>query len=317
MDIVTQDMIVALMEIENSDKPAPWNKPWSGTGKYVVMGANKFSVTNDPRNIGSPKRVYSHVLNWHILDIVSRGKGYKTNFWITPDRIKKVGATLKKGSKCVSIFKILENGAISPQPLHHIEEVKEFEHSLGLSVIKGKSPEKQHFVNAKKFAKKLKSKMNFHKGGEYAYYHPLSDIICMPCIEAFVEGARECGKDEKNAEAHYWATFFHESIHWTGHRNRLKRFSDWNNSKEINREHYPKEELVAEMGAAFLCARFSIRNELQHLSYIKHWIDVLNSGGKGKTHPLIKANQDASKATKYLIDLVAGRKKSGKEEMMF
>jgi len=104
-------------------------------------------------------------------------------------------------------------------------------------------------------------------GGNRAFYRPAMDAVQMPPIEAF-----------RDAES-YYATLAHELTHWTGHETRLPR--DFG-GKRFGSEGYALEELVAELGAAFLCADLELALEARedHASYIAHWLSVLKSDSR-------------------------------------
>ena len=74
----------------------------------------------------------------------------------------------------------------------------------------------------------------------------------------------------------YYATALHELTHWTGHKDRLAR----NFTGRFGDSAYAFEELVAELGAAFLCASTGIDGQLQHESYIASWLKVLKHDKK-------------------------------------
>jgi len=99
-------------------------------------------------------------------------------------------------------------------------------------------------------------------GGDKAYYAPRPDIIQLPAPESF-----------RDAES-YGATKAHELTHWTSHSQRLAR--DFG-GKRFGDTGYAREELVAELGAAFLCADLGITPDPRegHASYIAHWLKVL------------------------------------------
>lgn len=316
---VTQQIIDDLNKFEESGDTPRWNKPWSGTGEYVIMGGKKHSITLNPYNIISPGRTYHFVFNWFILNFVRYSRKYKTNIWITPKRVKMLGATYKKSAYAVPILKFTNTGARVAQLLVHVEEIENFERSLGMKIVERKKTEeskKYNFARAKDFGKTfqkvLENKKLFIEGTDEAYYDFFSHTVHMPYEDAFDERAREDSKIENEAEANYWATFFHECIHWTGKK--FKRFdafllSQFKKKNKDVRVHRAEEELVAELGSAFLCSYLGIHNKLQHPQYIKGWIDVLNSGGRNEYHPLLIAQQHANEAVKYLIDLVAEQKR--------
>ena len=123
-------------------------------------------------------------------------------------------------------------------------------------------------------------------GGDSAYYSPRLDIIQMPQPEAF-----------RDAES-YSATKAHELTHWTAHESRLKREFG---AKRFADTGYAREELVAELGSAFLCADLGITPEPRedHASYLAHWISVL----KEDKRAIFAAAAHAQKAVDYLHGL--------------
>lgn len=96
-------------------------------------------------------------------------------------------------------------------------------------------------------------------GGNRAFYSPSEDLIQLPPETWF---------DEPDS---YYAVALHELVHWTGHPRRLSRVL----GRRHGIEAYAYEELVAEMGAAFLCAHVGIPARLEHASYIDSWLDSL------------------------------------------
>ena len=128
--------------------------------------------------------------------------------------------------------------------------------------------------------KNLELKGGVSLGGDRACYIPSKDAICLPKDSAFT--------DENERES----TKAHEGIHATGAKHRLDR----------NKPSYAYEELVAELGAAMVCASLGVPlDKLQHTSYIQSWLKHL----KDDTSFVFKAAADASKAVKYLTREVA------------
>jgi antirestriction protein ArdC len=101
-------------------------------------------------------------------------------------------------------------------------------------------------------------------GGDVACYVPSADLIRMPHAGAF------------DSMANYYATMFHELTHWTGAKHRCDR----DLSGRFGNSEYAFEELVAELGAAFLCADHSIQGDLRHAGYIDHWIKCLRENDR-------------------------------------
>ena len=124
---------------------------------------------------------------------------------------------------------------------------------------------------------------DIREGHGEAYYVPSRDFISMPAFEAF-----------KGAD-HFYGTVFHELTHWTAHGSRLDR--DLKN--RFGSREYGAEELVAELGAAFLCAEFGFDGDLRHAGYIGNWIELL----KADKRAFFTACSQASKAADYLRGL--------------
>lgn len=128
-------------------------------------------------------------------------------------------------------------------------------------------------------------------GGTRACYMPQRDVIQMPLLDAF--------KDTKtySAAAGYAAVLLHEAIHWTGHPTRLDRISL---NKEDNKAEYAFEELVAELGASFLCADHGIMyNGIEdHAGYIASWLRHLRNDNKA----IFRASTQASNASQLISE---------------
>lgn len=124
---------------------------------------------------------------------------------------------------------------------------------------------------------------DIHEGHGEAYYVPSQDFISMPAFGAF-----------KGAD-HFYNVAFHEISHWTGHKSRLDR--DLKN--RFGSREYAAEELIAELGAAFLSAEFGFDGDVRNAGYIGTWIDLLKSDKRA----FFTASSKASKAADYLRGL--------------
>ena len=120
-----------------------------------------------------------------------------------------------------------------------------------------------------------------------AFYHPKDDYISLQDKNTF-----------RSAEA-YYSTLFHEMIHSTGHETRLNSFDSKTYHRPFASNDYSKEELIAELGNAYLCAEAGIANtELENnAAYIQSWLKVLKDDKK----LLFSASSQAIKATKYIL----------------
>ena len=123
-------------------------------------------------------------------------------------------------------------------------------------------------------------------GGNMAYYSISTDHVQMPPFEAF-----------RGPES-YYATLAHEMTHWTRHKSRLDREFG---RKRFGDEGYAMEELVAELGAAFLSADLDLVPDVRedHASYIDHWLKVL----KQDKRAIFTAASHAQRAADFLHGL--------------
>lgn len=139
------------------------------------------------------------------------------------------------------------------------------------------------------------SGIEFRVGGNQAFYVPSQDYVQVPPQPAFVE------------QINYYRTCLHELAHATGHRSRLNR-------KLVNSfgsKDYAREELIAEMGSAFLCAALGIVPTVRHADYLGRWLDVLRedlsedpavrgtAGPRGRA--IFRAASAASRAADWLL----------------
>ncbi|MEL4016932.1 ArdC family protein [Dryocola clanedunensis] len=128
-----------------------------------------------------------------------------------------------------------------------------------------------------------------HRVQSQAYYQPATDRVMMPHPLQF-----------ESREA-YYATLLHELTHATGHPSRLNRTGIANTGAEG--EAYAMEEMVAEMGSAFLCAHCGIEGRLQHASYISYWLALLRQD----KHAVIRASGMARNACEWLFNTTPQR----------
>jgi antirestriction protein ArdC len=128
-------------------------------------------------------------------------------------------------------------------------------------------------------------------GGSRAYYRPSTDSIQLPPRESFV------GSPTSTPAESYYSTLLHELTHWTSQERRCNRQL----GKRFGDNAYAMEELVAELGAAFLCADLGITDEPRpdHAQYLEHWLTVMKSDKKA----IFTAASKASEAAAFLAAL--------------
>lgn len=268
----------------------PWVKPWSAgkEGRNVLLPL---------RATGEPYRGINILLLWD----AAIEKGYTANTWMTFKQAETFKAHVKKGEKGTNIvYADRATRAATNEAGEEVENHYSFLRSFvvfNVEQIEGlpdrfleppaprdESQTLEFIEEAETFFAKTGAEI--HHGGNRAFYSPGRDIIQIPHLQAF-----------NDAES-YTATKCHELIHWTGHRNRLDRGL---NSSRFGDEAYAFEELVAELGAAFLCCELGIYPEPRedHAAYLASWLKVL----KGDKKAIFAAAGLAMKSLDHLTGL--------------
>jgi antirestriction protein ArdC len=261
---------------------APWIKPWSAT-----PGANT------PCNAVS-NRPYSGcnvVLLW-----MAQAAGYRSPRYLTFRQAMELGGHVRKGEHGTKVYFVkqleMRDGADDEPSTRLVPMMREYtvfnvDQCDGLpdNVAIGKpmrvrNPDARDDL-ADGFLRSTGA--DIREGHGEAYFVPSRDFISMPAFGAF-----------KGAD-HFYGTAFHELTHWTGHKSRLDR--DLKN--RFASRNYAAEELIAELGAAFLCAEFGFDGDLRHAGYIAHWLDLLRADKRA----FFTACNRASKAADYLRGL--------------
>ena len=272
-EIVTQRIIEKL-----EAGVAPWRKPWTGSN---TLGAHASFVTRKPyRGINA------------FLTAVS---GFECPYWLTFKQVKDMGGSVIAGAKATPIVyfnkgeKENAEGEKSTYAFLRYYSAFNLEQTTGIEYPKPEKvqgPEFQPIETAQAIvsATQLRSEIR-HAGGQ-AYYSPRLDVITMPIPESFTS-AQE-----------YYSTLFHEMTHATGHESRLARGLE--SVAAFGTPDYSKEELVAEMGAAFLCAEAGIANATldNSAAYLAGWIKVL----KGNPKLIVSAAAQGQKAAEYILN---------------
>jgi antirestriction protein ArdC len=135
------------------------------------------------------------------------------------------------------------------------------------------------------------TKVCIRHGGERAYYHTRDDFIQMPDERLFRGSQYGTPKED------YYCVLAHEVTHATAHPSRLNREL----GKRFGDRQYQAEELVAELGSAFLCAELGISPQprLDHAQYLKHWLEMM----KEDKRAIFTAAARAQEAVDYLMSL--------------
>lgn len=278
-EIITERFTKALDE-----GTIPWRKPWNTCN---ILNQSLF-------NMGKAYRGINQLLTWTMA--------YESPYWGTYKQYSEVGANVKAGERALPIvfFKFLESktkvdskGRPVKIPLMRYFSVFNVSQVENLKIDQAKLfPTRTNEFNpierAEEIVKHNPKACPIEYGHQRACFFPSHDKIQMPSKESF-----------KSPEE-YYATLFHELIHSTGHESRLDRKST--NKDEFNEydHRYSFEELVAEIGSAFLCAEIGISQAVleNQAAYIQNWSKVL----KKDAGMVIKAAQQAQKAVDFILN---------------
>ena len=269
-DDVTNSIIA---ELENG--AAPWVKPWSATLKET------------DRNAVSGKGYRG--VNRLILAMSSMANGNSSNVWASFKQWQALGGQVRKGSKGTKIvFYSPVNTTDSSTGEEKSYALLKSYYVFNASQIDGIDFDSQEVEETRQFTPHeeceslmVRTGARISHGGDSAFYMPSQDRIQLPHKVSF-----------QNPES-YYATALHELTHWTSDKARCDR--DLSKGKFGNSE-YAFEELVAELGAAFLCQDLGIKGELRHAGYIGHWLKAL----KNDSRAIFKASALAQKSSDYL-----------------
>lgn len=233
-----------------------------------------------------------------------QAKNYTSNEWATYKQWKSIDASVRKGEKSSKIifYKTLikseENNNAEQEevkiPMLRVYNVFNADQIDGYRADEeAKEPVKDNVKSIEPidlFCKETGAIVK-HDGCR-AYYDTNQDYINMPMKTLFQDTI------QANATDNYYATLLHELTHWTGAKHRLDRFDKDITDNNTVKEKYAFEELVAELGSAFLCAQHGITQiqPVHHAIYVKSWLTSLK---ENKSY-IFKASAQASKAVKYL-----------------
>lgn len=263
----------------------PWHKPWTVSGNGM------------PRNMKSLKPYRG------INSILLAGL-YASPFWLTYRQAEEMGGNVKKGEKASLVVywnwidvedKKAKKGEettgrkipfLRYYHVFNVEQCEGLEEKVAAAKTKcGLDETKRAFSvieEAKAIVETMPNCPPINHGRGRAAYSSSLDNIMMPEPEEF------------DSPEHYYGTLFHELVHSTGHQSRLNR----DLGGTFGTERYGKEELVAEMGAAFLSALCGITDRLldNSAAYLANWIAAL----KGDAKLAVCAAQAAQKAADYI-----------------
>ena len=260
----------------------PWQKPWQSFGM--------------PRNY-----VTGHVytgINAFLLHFLSEG----LPLFMTFQQAKKMGGNIRKGAKGFPIifYNVIEKEKKGGQPgekeripfatystVFNVADVE----NVNLILPEGVEAQHQPLEAAEAIVGSWAERPDIKHLDQRAYYVPALDYVNMPIFSSFT-----------TAEA-YYQTLFHELTHATGHPSRLNRADLAENMKVKGASGYAREELTAEMGAAFLCGAAGISTqaiEENTVAYLQYWVAQLKADKK----LIVQAASHAQKAANLILGII-------------
>ena len=276
---IITDKVVGLLE----QGTVPWKKPWKG-------GA-----------AGMPKNAVSHKpyrgVNVFMLSITADSMGYNSSYWLTYKQAESLGGNVRQGEKStlVVFWKWLEKEQTDPEtgqkrteniPMLKYYRVFNADQCENITIpnvpIEDNEPlDFEPIAACENIVDHMPHRPEItHSGQAQAYYRPSADLVHMPEKEKFM------GVEE------YYSTLFHELTHSTAHESRLDR-KDSEKLAAFGSADYSKEELVAEMGAAFLCGYVDIENKTidNSAAYIQGWLKRLRNDKRLVVHAAAQAQK--------------------------
>ena len=259
----------------------PWHRPWS-----VDPNAR---VSKPLRENAVPYQGINVLILWG----AAIDAGYASPFWMTYRQASSIGAQVRRGERATHIVfaktaKKKERDDLGQEveaiiPVRRVYAVFNADQIDGLPEkyvpeVPDVNPEERDAA-CEAWFERLGIEIRY--GGERAYYAPGPDRIQMPPFETF------------ESTASFMSTLAHESIHASGHRDRLDRLRG-----RLDERARAREELVAELGSAFLCADLGIASSprADHASYIASWLELL----KDEPRAVFDAATQAQQAVEFL-----------------
>jgi antirestriction protein ArdC len=264
----------------------PWVQPWTSGNQLSPLGL--------PIN-GLTRRSYSGInilLLWSALE----ERGSASPYWVTFKQCIAMGGSVRKGEKGTHVYfadKFVpqkekaraekdgdEAASIAFLKRYTVFNAEQCE-GLPKGLIATPEPKAERQIVPEAEALIAATGADFRICGDQAFYVPSEDFIRIPHQTAYPD------------EINWYRTAFHELGHWTGHKSRLDR----NLTTKFGTADYAREELVAELATAFVCASLGIVPTVRHADYIGNWLQVLKEDAKA----IVRAASLASKASDFIL----------------
>ncbi|MBS1918269.1 MAG: DUF1738 domain-containing protein [Bacteroidetes bacterium] len=256
--------------------------------------------------LGLPKNIVSGRTykgwNCFLLNFVTKFYQYKIPYFLTYKQALDMGGTIRRGQKGYNVVwwasvdrkeDAVEGAEPTNRVLYRVPKIHtvfNIEQTHGIEFPKTEELFRSHRAKIAACENIITGMPNTPKimhGGDDAFYEPTKDYIQIPVVEQFV------------SDEYYYETLFHELAHSTGHSSRLNR-KELVESDGFGKELYSKEELTAELTAAFLCAISGIEQQTisNSAAYIQSWLAVL----KNDKRLILKAATQAQAASDYILN---------------
>lgn len=285
-DVYTRIADTIVRALEQGTRP--WIRPWN-----AEHAAGR--ITKPLRHCGTPYQGINIIMLWQ----AAMACDYAAPSWMTYRQARELGGQVRKGEKgelvvyANTLTRTEQDGNGDEQDIaipfmkgytvFNVEQVDGLP-SHYYQLAEPTLDPVQRIAHAENFF--AETGADISHGGNRAYYNVTHDRIQMPPFETF-----------RDAES-YYATLAHECTHWTRHSSRLDR--DFGR-KRFGDEGYAREELVAELGSAFICAdlELGLESREDHAAYIESWLKVLSSDKRA----IFSAAAHAQRAADYLTGL--------------
>jgi antirestriction protein ArdC len=264
----------------------PWVQPWFGSGAGAPLDLPKNAATG---------RAYSGI-NILILWLACTERGFTGQNWLTFRQALKIGAHVRKGERGTTVvyadrfvpYRERERAAETGDEPDAIPFLKRFTvfnadqcADVPAEIAPPPQPPAGKLILPQAEALIRATGADIRIGGNRAFYVPSAYYIQVPPPSAFFE------------PINFHRTVCHELGHWSGAAHRLNR----DLSGDFGSSSYAREELVAEMCGAFVCAALAIVPTVRHADYLASWLEVLREDNRA----IIRAASAASKAADYLL----------------
>ena len=276
------DKIIAELEAGR----VPWVQPWGSATAKASLAMPKNAAT---------QRQYSGINVLILWDAVIE-RGFSAQNWLTFRQALRLGGNVRKGEHGTTVVyadrfvpdeerERAERDGDEPNAIPFLKRFTVFNTDqcerlpAELTSAPAAVPDGLILPHAETLI--ASTGADFRIGGDRAFYSPVHDFIQVPRPEAYFE------------PINWHRTALHELGHWTGHANRLGR----DLSGHFGSALYAKEELIAEMTSAFVCASLGIVPTVRHTDYIGSWLEVLREDDRA----IVRAASAASKAANYLL----------------